>query len=108
MKRLSEIEGRLKDATPGPWYIDSRGDIVSKKALTLMPNNTKIVIGDPDYLNEHDAELIANAPTDIRDLLAVVKLQREALEQIKAEDEGFIEKWASEALEACDKILGNE
>lgn len=110
-KRLEEIEARLA-------------------AAPTIPKNTFQILYDMGYDSEKEphCRLIANAPADIRDLLAIVKLQREALRYISRsatmqmtgyfDDKGeFIKKTelhktlpgalADKVLEAADKILGD-
>lgn len=116
MKRLDGIEDRLAAATPGPWErIEPNADDGDIR-VQVYHANKRNVVHDSDSvawkLKIDDATFIANAPGDIRDLLAVVKLQREALE-FYGDPESYdliaIQdtpgNLARKALETCDKIL---
>lgn len=80
---IQEIKARLEAATPGPWWWED--DI-------LCANEPYVVVvkpwfDDDKYENtvhvfKHDAEFIANAPTDIRYLLDEVKRLTEENEQL--------------------------
>lgn len=123
-RRLEEIEARLAASTPGPWTVE--GDEV---LYDLDPYATDegisdcrvMVVKQHSHVNNADTlQFIANAPTDIADLLAVVKLQREALEEISKSIVrpesmtdaclrlGGIEKKCNTIIEAADKILGGD
>lgn len=54
-----------------------------------------------DYLD-------AFGPTDLARLLAIVELQRAALEDIAQETRTPYAACASQALQACDKLAGEE
>jgi hypothetical protein len=71
--RLSEIEGRLRAATPGPWWTPSYIAPAEVFAGTGLADDTCVAEG----MYKHDAEFIANAPTDIAALLGAVKEVRE-------------------------------
>jgi hypothetical protein len=81
MSRLDEIEARLRAATPGPWrYVGGTrnltavvaGDHADEGEFDLEVNVCSLNAAD-------DAVFIANAPEDIRDLLALVaELKSEA------------------------------
>lgn len=92
-KRLSEIEGRLERATPGPWRwthefpTDVGAHLYGAPGTPEDPwpkilddgsaggEYTQSISGD-----DPDAQLIAHAPDDLRLLLALVKEYRAALE----------------------------
>lgn len=114
-KRLEEIEARLKAATPEPWSYDSDENEIHADTMQDFG-------GDPVHICEmmgssriDNSSFIANAPTDIRDLLAVVKLQRKALKRyicpICRGGKDYLESMkcmkyhSCAAIEACDKIL---
>jgi hypothetical protein len=98
--RLLEIRRRLEQATPGPWdsgrlIEDQDGDYVvwtlpvrdnQREFVGNVGGMVEPVISLQDKLagqlfegERQDAEFIANAPTDIRDLLAEVDRLRAAL-----------------------------
>lgn len=77
---LAPIEARLAAATPGPWEWDASilGDLQTLRAGLAM-----VLDADGDYcgsawvdISEPDAELIANAPTDLAALIEEVKRLR--------------------------------
>lgn len=74
MTDLEPIRGRVDRATKGPWV--RRGTQVS------TPDGWFVATTDDDVAESsaipHDAELIAHAPTDLRDLIAEVERLREA------------------------------
>jgi hypothetical protein len=85
-KRLEEIEARLSAATPGPWERSDDGFIY--RGLFCSGNHIAQTWSklETDYSNaENNADLIANAPTDLRYLLDFAKAAREALEKIEDE-----------------------
>lgn len=74
--RLTEIEKRLKAATPGPWGIDTAGCIGDYR----HPPITRVVIGADvliarivDYRDARNEDLIAHAPTDLALLVRLVR-----------------------------------
>lgn len=78
--RLSEIEGRLAAATPGPWEAVTDNDRRSKEHSVWSE-------GSSDYVAEWvatrpDADLIANAPAD---LAALVKFAREVQAVVRSD-----------------------
>lgn len=83
--RLSEIEERLADATPGPWEVEEKFSLTSirmqdptaRLGFRLVAQVPRRIVGE-----NADAELIANAPAD---LAALVKFARE----VKALAEGL-------------------
>jgi hypothetical protein len=60
-KRLDEIKARLEAATPGPWS-HTCDDVLDEKKNRVCWD-----------VRGNDAYLIANAPTDLRDLIAEVE-----------------------------------
>ena len=99
-KRLSEIKERLERATPGPWFVaeqpfDDRSTAIygdNKAPVSIDPHGARFITdcdvtmewteGEPDQsvFDRANARFIANAPTDIAYLLAMVERAREALE----------------------------
>lgn len=91
--RLAEIEARLSKATPGPWthYAPPFVRIVApeippdvQRMVGPDPHNPLRAFGDricevesEGFDDEANAALIAAAPTDLRDLLAVAKAARD-------------------------------
>jgi hypothetical protein len=81
-KLLAPIESRLNKATPGPWK-DAGTRSLSVNKMHVHAVFTNHEHGDWDSifsLTAKDAELIANAPTDIARLLAAVRRMDKALE----------------------------
>lgn len=93
-ERLKSIKERLEAATPGPWRM---GSLSSYNAATGEPeafvyrldskderetyHNRICVRGHEDAMDcDADAEFIANAPSDIGYLLALVERYEKALE----------------------------
>ena len=77
--RLTEIRARLAAATPGPWHV-FRDSIVASAWVNRGDDPICEVVTDandrsPDQ-GDTDARLIANAPTDLADLLAEVQRLR--------------------------------
>jgi hypothetical protein len=77
--RLTEIEARLDDATPGPWnvvnIIDMDADGTYELAHVTAPDPFEpdtTVQGVALGIHRPDAKFIAEAPTDIRALLNAV------------------------------------
>ena len=128
-KALEEIEERLNAATPGPWYPGFAwpNAIYKNKALTKQLGT----VGKNSHINDengkNDAVFIASSPTDIKQLLAVVKEMRGALNEVRKESliqvpcpDGVVGcavlhrkldsrgKLASEALTKCDEIMGEK
>lgn len=130
MKRLDEIEARLAAATSNGWYVEIGNSTMAQNLVIIDSRAAKDM--DAQIIvparKLQTAYFIANAPDDIRDLLAVVKLQRLGLMAIaslhrdRADQAEFWNelpvnrlgeelandtKISREALEACDKILGD-
>jgi hypothetical protein len=81
--RLQAIQARLTAATQGPWYVDHPR--VSFRIRVAHSNAFVMEQGQYGVRVEEDATLIANAPDDLRFLLAhVASLQREQ-ERLQAE-----------------------
>lgn len=93
-ERLAEIKARLAAATPGPWQAHLSNTpphylatpVVSHKCGPAGDRLGRFVLwdGDPEQADK-DALIIANAPTDIADLLAYVE-QLEGLLRDLCED----------------------
>ena len=69
MINLDEIEARLDAATPGPWR---RGDYSSEPVLSgIWSDNGLVLVARTCFAPASDtnADLIANAPTDMRAML---------------------------------------
>lgn len=120
---LSELERVEKAATPGPWYKD-RDFPEIKKSHTQF-----VAICDPKHDYSHgmtkchdDANFIAQSRNALQKLLAIIRVQQEALEKIKSPDmaglhgmiiadmglKHFTECTATMALAAVEKIVGGE
>lgn len=94
-KRLSEIRERVEKATPGPWghRVHPNGVQSFVQAPRLKPDHPYDIEILGEDRNEElyppaqalaDGDLIANAPTDLTDLLAYVERQRADLESVTA------------------------
>lgn len=96
---LDAIQARVDGATPGPWHLDRElpGDVPS---LVAYAHNDGVTIATyvADMIEEEaDAEFIANAPTDIQDLLDLARKQQAAIEAVGAlhkRDHKDVEPWA--------------
>lgn len=74
--RLDAIRERLNNATPGPWWFSGRA--VEAKDEQGSPFSKTVAV--PGW--EEDAELIAHAPEDLADLLAVAEAAKEWREAV--------------------------
>lgn len=84
--RLERIRARLEAATPGPWRVDYSKEYRSVRRVGAKAGERWRIAGvgtgrrvDPQ--DDANAELIAHAPDDLRDLLAVA----EAVEKLCAD-----------------------
>lgn len=88
---LTEIEERVKAATPGPWIgvdEEKRGHLFQfvKSATATIKNNrgpdyARVILEDGEYdTKSADVALVAHAPTDLTRLIADNRRLREALE----------------------------
>ena len=82
MTKTEELLKLTEAATPGPWRFTANGVIGSD----AMPDEQFIVLWDDDARNRfNDFPLIAAAnPATIRQLVALVRLQHEALIEAKS------------------------
>lgn len=73
--RLVEIRERLSKATPGPWlYHDCKVGTARVGCYDIISAvNSEVFITISSERNDDDGAFIANAPTDIRDLLSEVE-----------------------------------
>jgi hypothetical protein len=90
---IEEAKARLEAATPGPWEYDCDGD--TGDVLVRFGNSSpcyvkELFFGNLEYSEREDhttAEFIANAPTDVANLLALVErlgaVNQEQAETIK-------------------------
>lgn len=93
-ERAEEIEARLAKATPGPWTVSwAEGDWCEAcreaEERTLKCPDCEIYqgagvneiftidAGDYNTMDDNDAEFIAHAPDDLRDLLHTLAVERE-------------------------------
>lgn len=118
---LSEVEARVKAATPGPWKADD--------CLHWVPNRDyadEYITGPTTWTcTEHknsmglapqgavdEAEFIAHAPTDLARLVAMVKEMQKALAHysVIADRDGALGRdrrdVARETLSAVEKLAG--
>lgn len=71
-ERLAQIEARLDAATPGPWHLDTLDDVVSlpdTDGCEWDVASTGVTCPMPGIPRHADADLIVNAPADLRWLL---------------------------------------
>ena len=115
-KYISSVEERLKAATPGPWVktivpMEHNGYVDGEKKVRTyyFPTGPATIVDEFKNGGFHtqakaDAAFIAHAPTDIANLLAIVKVQRDALEFYagEARDSG----WDKNRFIALDKFGG--
>jgi len=78
-RRFEAIRERLKKATPGPWFRKDHGKICKQ---THIP--TPLLIGQSD--SSTDAELMANAPTDLALCLEALSVAMEGLKDVEWND----------------------
>lgn len=116
--RLAEIEARMAAATPGPWIHrppPQDGTIHSvvhdDPPRVYQPRICHMV--DTGYSEASswaqrsaDADLIAAAPTDLRDLLAVAKAAKGYMTASRQEGPGYAYH-LNEAWKALDAALAN-
>lgn len=80
MLDLQPIKARLAAATPGPWTaspnVQPRGVAAVAEVNTVLVLSSGPLYGSP----AQDADLIANAPTDLAALVAEVERLRAAIE----------------------------
>lgn len=122
LNRLYEIATRLRASTPGPWASTYHNRTETWTVTSPSKGGENDTCNDTEFIvvqaktgscsDELDnVNFIANSPTDTKDLLAVVKVQREALEELHDHNDSGVTYGncvACKALEACDQILGNE
>jgi len=81
--RLAEIRARLAAATPGPWAVHSDPTFTPLRAVAIDgPYGWDVVA---ERISPNDADLMANAPTDLAYLLAEVDGARERIAILRAE-----------------------
>jgi len=83
---IAAIKGRLAAATPGEWEWDTGAESWQRYRLRSVVGCSEVIV--PGYdgegtesmtISEGDADLIANAPTDLQHLLSLVEQhEREA------------------------------
>lgn len=74
-KRLAEIEGREKAATPGPWvYMDVEG-VYGGQVLSVAGDAHCTPVADTPHLDDrpHDMAFIAESRSDVPDLCASLR-----------------------------------
>lgn len=83
MLDLQPIEYRLAAATPGPWGVSFNPIPPGGKPVAQV--NTIVILSDEPLYGSpiEDAELIANAPTDLAALVAEVERLRKEVQQCK-------------------------
>lgn len=104
--RLSEIEERVKAATPGPWRLTLGGPDEQVVTRTTWAMNT--VANFNTKGRHHDnAQLIAHTPTDLSALTKALRVAVSAIEAVASGAERSDER-ASIALSKIAQILGGE
>lgn len=110
MLDLQPIKARLAAATPGPWEpAELQGQSRRNSFFSVaVVGRREVRAGIPCQAqpDERDADLIANAPTDLAALVAEVERLRGA---IKAHQEGWGKSWNSdcEATERLWRVLND-
>lgn len=92
-KRLKEIQARLEDSEPGPWYHEPIRDCHELTTVYYCFHNGDT--WDRDLVAEStggNVALIANAPADLADLLAEVHRLRDELAKAREVTEDKVEK----------------
>ena len=90
---LEAIRERAADATPGPWEVTSDGGMIitnhpypsgqlPPESLVIIEDATEL--DDPDGPRTEDMQFIANAPTDIAALLAMVDHLKDKHAEVQA------------------------
>lgn len=79
MSNFEEIRSRLINATPGSWTIDSNGRNPQERGYDVYTTDGVVA----SELYRQDAELIANAPTYIMNLMAEIVRLNSELEKYK-------------------------
>lgn len=96
MTRAS-IRKRLREATPGPWWLepDRDGDSTQMLFVSCIHDDKHGEYGDPiaDLWNRENRPLIAHAPADIAALLAVADAAAEDIDACRACADG--QKWVA-------------
>jgi hypothetical protein len=80
MPNFEEIRSRLINATPGSWTIDSNGRNPQERGYDVYTTDGVVA----SELYRQDAELVANAPTYIMNLMAEIVRLNSELEKYKA------------------------
>lgn len=75
---LRKIETRLNNATPAPWepYWDGK--------VSFFNGVNDAFMFDADSFGEENAELVANAPKDIRTLLRIINEQEATMSELSS------------------------
>lgn len=81
-ERITEIKARLAARTPGTWFVfghevrcvdEELGDVIIAELFTKYRQHPE------------DADLIANAPADLADLIAALEAVTEERDRLRAE-----------------------
>jgi hypothetical protein len=115
MKALDEIRARLAAATPGPWKANDDGTIDGSEyaevicrgqvdCMAYCAGGTSVIEGDN---LKADADLIANAPTDIARLLAALD-DLLYIADNKTADNHVGRWWSSTIRGAIEKAVGGK
>lgn len=118
-KYLAEIEERLAKATPAPWeaefHSESPIENLHPFSFAVGPKHLSAPRNYNTLAAQNDSILIANSPTDLATLVAMVRRMHETLEEVRegsalmAEGEGNDPQtymdMASCLMESCDEIF---
>jgi hypothetical protein len=91
LEKVQEVEARLAAATAGPWDIRSSGwdgpfdDTIYSLGARDIVIHGQDEQGGPSWATTADAQLIANAPTDLRELIDLARAQQAELERLRAQ-----------------------
>jgi hypothetical protein len=99
MNPIERAEELLSKATPGPWKVfrdKSKGETLigtawdhpQLKGPDSVVGHVYSVHGERVYIQDYDADLIAESPTLIRGLLDLVKQQQEEIRRLKGDTDG--------------------
>lgn len=118
-KYLAAVKQRLEKATPGPWHAKNKLDFYD-----IIIENESVWVAT---LFKHEdstsnADLITNAPTDLKTLIEIVEKQQAALNYCigeaahalnrgtggKSEACMLVEMTAWRCLAECEKLVGGK
>lgn len=118
-KFIAAVKQRLEKATPGPWHAKNKLDFYD---IIIENESAWVATLFKHEDSKSNADLITNAPTDLKTLLEIVEKQQAALNYCIGEaahalnsDTGgesgacmLVEMAASSCLAECDKIVSGK